>query len=65
MVVGNGTPVYRHQTLMSAMQEAERLANLHPGSEFTVLKSVKTCVKRQVQWISHVEIDPHGNEVPF
>ena len=34
---GHEAPSRRHETLLSAKQEAERLANQHPGSAFEIL----------------------------
>lgn len=65
MVLGNGVPTYRHTTLMSARTEAERLARLHPGSSFTILKSVATVVRSDVKWTPHTWTGTNGNEVPF
>jgi hypothetical protein len=42
MVLGAGRPNYQHTKEQSAIDEAERLALLHPGSAFTVLKAVCT-----------------------
>ena len=42
MVLGAGRPNFQHSTEQSAIDEAERLALLHPGSAFTVLKAVCT-----------------------
>ncbi len=53
MVVGEGVPKYKHTTLMSARIEAERLAKLHRGQQFTIVKSVATCVSSDVQWVSN------------
>lgn len=65
MVVGRGTPTYRHETLMGAREEAERLARLHPGDEFVVLKSVCRVVKTDVTWSAYVHTNAPGDEVPF
>ena len=41
MVVGNGnSPKVRHATKSLAVQEAERLAKLNPGTNFYVVESV-------------------------
>lgn len=64
MVLGEGTPVYRHSTLQSAKTEAERLARLIPGTEFTILASVATVVKSDIHWEEHDE-DGLGDEIPF
>ena len=36
----HGAPVTRHPTLESAQKEAERLATLHAGFHFEILKAV-------------------------
>lgn len=36
----DAAPRYRHGTLPDAVREAERLATLHPGQEFHVLRAV-------------------------
>lgn len=64
MVLGSGTPTYRHNTLMSARQEAERLATMNPGSTFYILECKAACVKSQVQWAEAVW-DETGDEIPF
>lgn len=67
MVLGVGTPTYKHTTKSSACKEAERLAMQCPGDEFTVLQSVGSVVKRDVSWVQHIDIskDDEGNDVPF
>lgn len=40
MVLGRGEPVYRHDTEVSAREEAERLARLHKNQTFVVLKAI-------------------------
>lgn len=50
MVLGCGTPVYRHSSKESAVKEAERLAMLSPGDEFVVLEAIAACKKSDVQW---------------
>ena len=66
MVVGGGTPTFRHPTKQSAQHEAERLARNNPGQEFTVLESLATVVKNDLQWVLN---DLDGSEtdegVPF
>jgi hypothetical protein len=34
-------------------KEAERLARIHRGQSFTVVKSVATCVATDIQWIDN------------
>ena len=50
MVLGNGAPRYRHQTLGSARTEAERLAKANPGTRFTILLAVASCEVQSVTW---------------
>lgn len=61
MVLGAGTPTYRHPTIESAKTEAERLARLEPGMPFTVLEAVATVVKDDIHWDDHHP----DSEVPF
>lgn len=53
MVLGYGTPTFRHETEESATREAERLASMNPGQTFTVLEAVKSCRKAEVVWVEH------------
>jgi hypothetical protein len=53
MVLGSGTPVFRHDTKGSAIVEAERLAKSHPDTEFVVLESLATVIRNNVTWKSH------------
>ena len=48
--VGGMLPSHRHTTEESARQEAQRLAKLHPGHEFIVLRAVAKVRKDEVQW---------------
>lgn len=64
MVLGSGEPTYRHATEQSARDEAARLANLHPGQTFTVLRAVASCTKNTVTW-SLYRIAANGDEIPF
>lgn len=41
-------PVHRHKTETSAVEEAKRLARLHPEIEFYVLEAIHRVVKRDV-----------------
>ncbi len=50
MVLGNGEPVHRHESLASARTEAARLAKQCPGHAFTVLESVATCQVHVLAW---------------
>lgn len=40
MVLGRGEPVFRHDTEVSAREEAERLARIHKNQTFVVLKAI-------------------------
>lgn len=61
MVLGLGTPVYRHDSEDSARAEAERLAENCPGSEFVVLESIASVRKSSVQWEDHIDC----SSIPF
>ena len=50
MVLGSGMPVYRHESESAARNEAGRLARIHTGQEFVVLKSVVSCVVNELRW---------------
>lgn len=66
MVLGSGTPVYKHKSIKSASLEAERLARENPGMEFVVLESLASVVKSDLSWSTHKDCDyESGNEVPF
>ncbi len=60
MVMGNDKPNFKHTTLISAKNEAERLARLHPGQIFIVLQAVGSAVVCDIKW---EEFD--SDEVPF
>lgn len=64
MVLGEGTPCYRHLTRSSACIEAERLARLAPNQEFVVLEAIATVKKSDVQWQSLMG-DAQSDQVPF
>lgn len=68
MVLGLGTPNYKHWSKDTAKVEAERLAMANPGCEFTVLEAMATVVKSDLQWEQNnktqAEQDP-DDEVPF
>ena len=48
--VGGGSPTVRHNTLMDARMEAERLARQNPGRRFAVLRLVGECHHASVVW---------------
>lgn len=53
------SPAFKHSTIESAKQEAERLTRKH-GGEFHVLKSIATVKRTDVTWI-YYETD----DLPF
>lgn len=61
MVLGTGTPTYRHHSADSARNEAERLARQFPGETFVVLESIASVCKSDVQWEDHIDC----STVPF
>ena len=69
MVIGAGRPggpTFRHPTKQSAKNEAERLARSNPGDEFTVLESLATVVRSEVQWeMNDLDGSEPDDEVPF
>lgn len=67
MVLGEGTPVYRHYSKSGAIQEAERLARMLPMQEFVVLESLAVCKKSDVAWtpLTVNSCDPESEQVPF
>ena len=65
MILGSGTPTYRHQEFRSAKEEAERLARNNPGVEFTVLESVAHVVRSDMVWTKHDRDDSWVNDIPF
>lgn len=42
MVLGSGMPMVRHPTHKAAYRTAHRMAKLHPGQEFFVLRSASS-----------------------
>lgn len=64
MVLGLGTPTFRHESRVSAKAEAERLARMNPGQSFVVLESMATVVKSDLAWSVHGDCDD-PSEVPF
>lgn len=66
MVVGIGTPTYRHPSKQSARTEAERLARMNPGQEFTVLESLATVVKQELAWeLNDMDGSEPSDDIPF
>lgn len=60
MVLGAGSPTFRHTTPQSAKTEAERLARLHPNQEFVVLEAIGSVIKTDITWSSYAPGD-----IPF
>ncbi len=56
-------PTFVHNSVESAKIEAERLAKMHPDTEFHVLQSIAFCIKNEVKW----NVMPEINEcdLPF
>lgn len=54
-------PTYKHDTLVSAKAEAERLARNNPGHSFHVLSLYGTCAKNDVLWSTTRMAD----DIPF
>lgn len=66
MVVGDGTPYHRHPSKQSAKNEAERLARLYTGKEFTVVESLATVVKSDLAWeLNDIDGSVCGDDIPF
>lgn len=61
MVLGYGTPTFRHPSFDSAKTEAKRLAGDNPGIEFHVLESIGYVVNSNVLWVSADD----GEQIPF
>lgn len=63
MVHGSqGPPTYKHVSLQSARQEAERMAKLYPGELFVILESIAAVEKFDVLWM---EPGDDGCDIPF
>ena len=56
-------PTFTHANVDSAKKEAERLAKLHPDTEFHVLQSMAFCIKQEVKW--EVMPDVNAGDLPF
>ena len=65
MVLGSGTPTYRHPSKATAVAEAERLASMNPGQEFAVLESLAVCKKTQILWEATSVDSSESDDVPF
>lgn len=53
-------PTYRHKSVESAIEEAERLAQLNPGEDFVVLEAVGVARVERPQIFQRFEYD-----IPF
>ena len=69
MVWGSGqqAPTYQHESLASAILEAERLARTLMPNTFIVLEAVAAVMKSDVAWERYEEDDDQltSGEVPF
>jgi len=61
MVLGSGTPTYKHANEESANAEAERLALQNRNTAFYVLSAVGKVVVSNVRWDAAIEDD----NIPF
>lgn len=65
MVVGEGHPRFKHDEVMTAKEEARRLANKNPGIEFLVVKVIG-CAYRDTPPDIYTEFSPlNDDEIPF
>lgn len=63
-------PRATHHTIDAAINEAKRLAELNPGSEFYVMESCGVAIKQSVSYYPHrdkipKDLDFLEDEVPF
>jgi hypothetical protein len=58
-------PNFKHPSLDSARQEAERLARMSPGQEFAILESLAIVVKDDLRWERTESPEPPGWDIPF
>lgn len=66
MVVGSGTPSFRHATKADACSEAERLAKAYEGENFFVLEAIARCRVQSLAWEETETVpDDSDDEVPF
>ncbi len=65
MVLGEGTPVVRHDTYDKAKTEAGRLARAYPGKEFTVMESSVTAVSTLVTFEEHLDLEVKTKTTTF
>ncbi len=65
--VGHTAPKIKHDTLTSAVTEAERLSNQHPGETFEILQCLaftRTVVAKTF-WLDGLVIPLHKEEQPL
>jgi hypothetical protein len=55
-------PKFRHPTRESATTEAERLARLHPNSQFFVLEAISESYENRPLTI---DLYKHNDDIPF
>jgi len=66
MVLGSGTPTFRHPSRISAISEAERLAQSAPGQRFVVLEAKATVRSTYVTWEQNdMDNSNDPGDVPF
>ena len=56
-----GQPTFKHNSLESAMKEAERLALANSGKIFHVMEVVASCKRNDVLWKDY----NNDSEIPF
>jgi hypothetical protein len=63
--VGNKFPTLKHQTLTSAVTEAERLSNQHPGETFEILQclAITRTVMAKTFWLDGLVIPLQNAEM--
>ena len=60
------SPTYKHESIVTATKEAERLAVQNPGHEFHVLRAIGACTKRDVIWSRPLLNKPQpDDDIPF
>ena len=56
------TPTVKHSAEETARKESARLARIHPGKVFWVLKAIGGSFKRDVDWLP---VDTADESMPF